>query len=346
MPVTPEILAIMDHYTLACRHLLQHLDELRLATQGLETKHLTYDGCLENFNNILREFFEVCLGCPPEPLKEVLKRKLGDRAKDVHPHPRLTGIYDEIISGIDGQAPLWSFRDDLEYWHEQGRILAGRFFDDGHWAATGRNPDLKCEWVLDYDCYKTAAPTAYLPETNKLIVSFHFDHGFIHYLTYPIFFLHEYTAHVYALDHGKNKMFNDGWMLYAACQFLAAERQRTLATGGRFPLHEAQIRLLPDYIPDGMIRPFERRGYELAEKIHRLFQNSEGCLRKISLELAAFRPLPGEEEEWPTVFLKSLERHLIRKKDDPEGLKHLVDKLKTETNVREMKKSFLPFPWE
>lgn len=346
MPITPEILAIMDQYTLACRNLLQRLDRLSLATQEMDEEDLTYDGCLKDFNLILREFFKVCSGRSPEPPVEVLKRKLGGRAQDVRHHSHLAGIYDEIIAGLDGQASFWSYREDLEHWHEQGRILAGRFFDDGHWAATRRNPEIKCEWDLDYDCYKTAAPAAYLPVTNKLIVSFHFDHGFNHYLTYPIFFLHEYTAHVYALDNGKNKMFNDGWMLYAACQFLAAEWQRTLATGGRFPLHEAQIRLAPDYIPNGMVRPFERRGYELAEKIHHLFQNSEACLRNISLGLSGFQPLQGEGEEWPKVFLKSLERDLIRRKDDPEGLKNLIDTLRTAPDVREMKKSFLPFPWE
>jgi hypothetical protein len=346
MPITPEILAIMDQYTLACRNLLQRLDCLSLATQEIEEEGLTYDGCLKDFNHILQEFFNVCSGRSPDPPVEVLKRKLGGRAQDVRHHPHLAGIYDEIISEIDGQASLWSFRDDLEYWHEQGRILAGRFFDEGHWDATGRNPEIRCEWDLDYDCYKSAPPAAYLPKTNRLIVSFHFDHGFKHYLTYPIFFLHEYTAHVYALDHGKNKMFNDGWMLYAACQFLAVERQRTLAASGEFPLHEVQTRLLPRYIPHGMKKPEERRGYELAQSLDHLFQGSERCLMQISKELTAFKTMPGEEEEWPTVFLKSLERDLKGRKDDPEGLKNLVATLRTAPNVREMKKSFLTFPWE
>ena len=135
-------------------------------------------------------------------------------------------------------------------------------------------------------------------------------------------------------------------MLYTACQFLSSERQRVIEAIGRFPFHESQVSLSSDYIPDGMIRPFERRGYDLADKIHNLYHNSEACLRKISLELAAFRPLAGEGEDWPADFLKSLERHLLKKKDDPEGLKYLVDVLKAGSNVREMKKSFILLPWE
>ena len=346
MPVTPEILAIIDQYTLACRQLLQRLDQLSLATQEMEDKHLTFDGCLENFNLILLDCFEVCSGGLPEPPGEVLKRKLADRAQDVRHLPALCEIYEEIIAEIGSHTPDWSHRHDLEYWHEQGRILAGLFFNEEHWVATGKKLAAKCIVEIDYDCYRTAAPAAYLPKDNKLILRFHFGHDFTHYLNYPIFFLHEYTAHVYALDHGQNKMFNDGWMLYAACQFLASERQRALATAGHFPLHEAQTRLCTQYIPHGMSRPFERRGYELAQSLHHLFLGSEDCLRKISLELAAFRPLPGEEEVWPTTFLKSLERDLRRKRDDPEGLKNLIDSLKNAGNVRELKKSFPPFPWE
>ena len=39
------------------------------------------------------------------------------------------------------------------------------------------------------------------------------------YLAYPFLFLHEYTAHVFATDHG-NDHFNDGWMLHAADQVI------------------------------------------------------------------------------------------------------------------------------
>jgi len=196
MPITPEILAIIGHYTLACRQLLNRLDQLSLATQDMEDKYLTYDGCLENFNLILGEFFKVCSGPLPEPPKEVLKRKLGDRAQDVRHLPRLAVIYEEIITAIESLTHHWSYRHDLDQWHEQGRILASRFFDEGHWAVIGKNPQNTCDWDVDYDCYGTAAPAAYLPKENKLIVRFHFDYDFAHYLTYPIFFLHEYTAHV------------------------------------------------------------------------------------------------------------------------------------------------------
>jgi hypothetical protein len=130
------------------------------------------------------------------------------------------------------------------------------------------------------------------------------NNGVMLYASYPFLFMHEYTAHIFAHDY-LNDRFNDGWMLYAASQYLVENwpresDPRLLQLNGTqaYAFKRYLLATLLDESPahhdsaedfDYFLKPWDRSRFE-----------------SITYELAAYEPKPPESNKWPTFVLKQL----------------------------------------
>ena len=317
-------------YTLACHELLNRLRDLREAT--LIDLRVGYDTCLRRFDEELRVFFERSSA---NDLRQATKQ-FGDALyaqanyfRDSN--PRAAAVIDDVVAAMHEQAAAWHYQTDLERLHLQGCELARRFFAHSPWSETQKRLDNSCYLTVEYGLPASndriagfaepfgysAAPLAYYPEywddecessqPNLVIARFSFSHDFTLYLAYPFLFLHEYTAHVYATDHG-NERFSDGWMLHAASVFLKREwianyEQLDLSLEQADIFYERLYYTLND--TPGRACSFARRFDDwLSAQLPERFT-------QITYELAAFQPGPRTPAFWPTQFINTLEREFI-----------------------------------
>lgn len=144
-------------------------------------------------------------------------------------------------------------------------------------------------------------------ETNQelrdvILVRFTFNRDFDLYLAYPYLFMHEYVAHIFALDHG-NERFNDGWLLYAANFFLSHQGWNLDLQP---PLARGQIRAFDERL-HGKLNPNPRRAYRFACDFDSWLNDPER-FHAMTCELAAFEPRAGESPFWPGEFINCLEQ--------------------------------------
>jgi hypothetical protein len=152
------------------------------------------------------------------------------------------------------------------------------------------------------------------------------------YLAYPFLFLHEYTGHVYATDHG-NERFNEGWMLHAASAFLKREWNRSPKQIG-LCLDQADI--FTEHLYESL-NPIPRRACRFA----RLFNDwllpvLPGRFMQITYELAAFHPKQGQKKYWPTQFINALEHEFRSNRD------RLLPKIQDSADALELMTTFAP----
>ncbi|HEX6291852.1 MAG TPA: hypothetical protein VFZ66_21890 [Herpetosiphonaceae bacterium] len=326
MPLPERVAFKLDVYTLACRVLLDRLDNLRLATQA-DTR-LDYDTCLERFDEALERFFmrssAVDRQHAADQFSTLLRAEVDlFRASS----PRVAAIFDDTIAALHHNIGTWQHQAELERLHRQARWLSQRFFAASPWPVTQIRRQQTCALLIEYGAATAddplaqlaepfgyrAAPAAYYPcywdddrgteRSDVLLVRFSFEHTFALYLAYPFLFLHEYTAHVHATDHG-NECFNDGWMLHAAASFLHRAWNSGLEQPG-LDLEQANVfydRLYP------RLNPIPRRACRFARDFESwLPDHLRHWFMQISYELAAFQTSDSEQATWPTHFLNRLE---------------------------------------
>jgi hypothetical protein len=174
---------------------------------------------------------------------------------------------------------------------------------------------------------------------NVILVRFTFDHKFDIYLAYPYFFMHEYVAHIFALDHNyDNEIFNDGWLLHAADVFLAPWKFMDLQP----PLALKQVEAFDRFLLRGWLKhhPTPWKGYWIARHLDELLIWQSKDNRKhfwaMTWELAAFEPREGESDFWPTQFINCLDWEL---RTNPQRLRR---KIEDAPDVRTLFEMLLP----
>jgi hypothetical protein len=142
-------------------------------------------------------------------------------------------------------------------------------------------------------------------------------------------FIHEYTAHIFANDHNGNEIFNDGWLLHAIDNFLRSKTVLADAT-----INAYQINVFTEHLIDGLIRS-ARIGRSTACSIASLPLEDPDRFNQITYELAAFQPQLGEERTWPTDFINALgEQYVISRE-------RLLEKIDASDCIRSLMKTLL-----
>jgi len=310
-------------YTLCCRKLLEHLPALSEALQD-DTRRSVED-CIGYVDQSLQAFFQRGAAVDlPEAVGALGGHILGQAGLFRRQNPAAVKVFDRVVATMAEAAPTWRYQDDLETYHRQGRELARSFYAGSAWAVTqerlGREAQLVYEYglpdpedlaVIGIETFGyRAAPLAYRSSYQEdseetlrdaIIVRFVSDHDFALYLAYPYLFLHEYTAHIYATDHG-NDRFNDGWMLYAAAAFIKQQWNRF----DRPDLHLEQADCFYEHLYS-RLNSVPRQACRFARQLDSWLA-WPGRFQAITYELAAFDPQPGLERFWPSHFLNALER--------------------------------------
>lgn len=330
MPL-PDIIAIkLGAYTLFCHQLLDHLPALDDASRADDS--LPRDECCRRFNDSLRRFFLEAVPCDLNQAAD----KLGNDILACAGHfqnDRAASVFSAIVEAARSTAPVWDYRKDLETWHQLGRQLACHFYKESPWSVTQARLDNKAELRF---LFEEGAEVAFLehclgeeidqPLRNIITVRFTFNRDFDLYLSYPFLFMHEYAAHVFALDHG-NERFNDGWLLHAADCFL---NRCGLELEVQPPLLNAQIQVFGDK-QYGRLGDISRNACRFVRHFERWLRDDK-IFNGITWELAAFEPRAGENPFWPNQFINRLEQAF----EDNTSRAHLKRKIEYTSNLREL----------
>ena len=317
----PDGLAIkLDAYTLFCRQLLTHLQAFNDAMRA--DLRLTTDDCLKRFDQSLQQFFKEAaprdLEQAVDELGEVLRGRVAlFRAQN----PQAAAVFDGVIEAAVAAVPTWHYQDDLEALHRQGRQLAHHFYADSPWPVTQARLDREAQ-LLFCDAEEPVVPEeeafGYHPTPvafrehysdedaeqkleNVILVRFGFSYGFDLYLAYPYLFMHEYVAHIFALDHS-NERFNDGWLLHAADAFLTHRWNQGLEPA----LTREQIDIFNEHLYVRLTR-IPRLACRFARNFDSWLNDPE-CFHAMTCELAAFEPRAGKSPFWPGEFINRLEQ--------------------------------------
>jgi len=337
----------LDAYTLLCRQLLTHLSALNDATRT--DLRLTADDCLSRFDQSLHPFFKEAapldLAQAVNELGAVLR---GRVALFQAQNPQAAAVFDRVIEAATVAAPAWRYQEDVEAFHRQGRQLARHFYADSPWPVTqahldreaqllfceGEEPVVRREENFGYHPTPVAFRERYLDEetdrelTNVILVRFGFGYDFALYLAYPYLFMHEYVAHIFALDYG-NERFNDGWLLHAADAFLVHRGWNLYLQP---PLAREQIAAFGERLY-GQLNSIPRRACRFARDFDGWLNDPER-FHTMTCELAAFEPRAGESSFWPDQFINCLEQEfdanrsrLRRKIEDSSDVRTLFEML-------------------
>jgi len=318
----PDAVAIkLGAYTLLFRQLLTHLQALNDATRT--DLRLTANDCLSRFDQSLRQFFNEAA---PRNLEQAV-RELGAAlhgrvALFRGQNPKAAAVFDQVVEAARSSAPAWHYQEDLDTWHQQGRRLAHHFYAESPWPVTQARLDREArlvfvgeeEPVVPQEEAFGYHPTpvafrehyqdeeAYQELKDVILVRFGFGYDFALYLAYPYLFMHEYVAHIFALDYD-NERFNNGWLLHAADDFLA---RRGWDLNLQPPLAREQIAAFGECLY-GQLTPIPREACCFARHFDGWLGDPER-FRAMTWELAAFQPQAGESEFWPNQLINRLEQ--------------------------------------
>jgi hypothetical protein len=328
----PEPVALkFGAYTLACHHFVSKLSDLGTATQN--DRRQSIEGLCSIFDDALAHFFRRAV---PTDLSEAASQLVGLLRSQTdlfrRTSPALASIFDDVAGAMASAATKWDFRTDIERMHDLGRALAVSFYARSPQTITQTRcqrlcqlelahglPDEDDDWPMtnplrfDYG----AAPIAFRPKSGDIVVRFTFKSDLKLYLAYPFLFLHEYTAHVFATDHG-NDRFNDGWMLYAADAFMTENRCLSDSSIAQMPLRQVNVFAEQLYPLVKERSPISGRGCLLARNFETLVTRDHRWFDAITYDLAAFEPDSVRRRYWPTECLNRLEQELDQ---NPIGLR-------------------------
>jgi hypothetical protein len=327
----PEPVALkFSAYTLACHHFAAKLSDLGSATQNdrrwpLDKLCAVFDQALADF---LNRAIPADLGEAATQLSGLL-RSQADLFRRVN--PAAATVFDDVSAEMIAVAAKWDFRTDIEQMHDLGRALAVGFYARSPQTITQTLCQRLCPLELAYgvpddDDWPTtnslpfgyrATPVAFRPKPGDIVVRFTFESDLKLYLAYPFLFLHEYTAHVFATDHG-NDRFNDGWMLHAADAFMRETRCLSNSLIAQMPLRQVNVFAEQLYPLVKERNPISGRGCLLARNFETLVTRDRRWFDAITYDLAAFEPDSVRRRYWPTEYLNRLEQELDQ---NPIGLR-------------------------
>jgi hypothetical protein len=319
----PEPVALkFGAYTLACYHFMSKLPDLGKVTQNDSRQSI--EGLCSIFDDALAHFFRRAV---PTDLSEAASQLVGLLRSQTdlfrRTSPAAASVFDDVAGAMVSAATKWDFRTDIARMHDLGRALAVSFYARSPQAITQARCQRLCPLELAYgvpddDDWPTtnplpfgyrAAPVAFRPKSGDIVVRFTFESDLKLYLAYPFLFLHEYTAHVFATDHG-NDRFNDGWMLHAADAFMKENRCLSDSSIAEMPLRQVNIFAEQLYPLVNKRSPISGRGCLLARNFETLETRDHRWFDVITYALAAFEPDSVRPRYWPTNFLNRLEQEL------------------------------------
>ena len=327
----PDIVAIkLGVYTLFCHQLLDHLPALDNATCADDK--LTRDECCRRFNACLHAFFPEVSPRNLEQAADILGNDILSRAGHFQ-NRRAASIFNKIVKAAQAAAPTWDYRQDLETWHQQGKQLALCFYTESPWTVTHTRLDNKAELRF---LFEEGAKVAFLEHClgeelepvlrDVITVRFTFSRDFDTYLAYPFLFMHEYAAHIFALDHG-NELFNDGWLLHATDCFL---NRCGLDLKVQPRLLSAQVQAFGSK-ECGRLRDISLRTTLFVCNFERWLRDDK-LFSRMTWELAAFEPRASESPFWPNEFINRLKQAF----EDNSSRSHLKRKIKSTSNLHEL----------
>lgn len=321
----PDSVAVkLNTYTLFCCQLLDHLQPLKDAVRT--DQRLTCNQCCGYLDEELKHFFQKANPDDLQTATEQLGRALLGRVGYFRDrNPEAAEVFHEVVDSARADSSVWHHEDDLEALHQQGRQMARCFYEDSPWSVTQARLDREAQ--LDF-LYEEGAELAFRESRNAILVRFNFDCNFGRYLAYPYLFMHEYVAHIFALDYG-NERFNDGWLLHAADAFVT-RRGWDLELDS--PLVREQITAFGEHLYPPL-NPIPRRACSFARDFAGWLNDPE-CFQAMTRELAAFEPREGESDFWPDKFINRLEQEfdtdrsrLRRKIEDAPDVRTLLEML-------------------
>ena len=284
----------LEAYTLACRALLSRYADLQQATLG--HPQIKCKTCVTLFDKALRDYFAGDASDNATHAAEQLAERLMVEANSFRRrNTNAAGLFDAIIAEIDGQANAWNYALDVETFHAHSRAMALNYFQASPAPVTQQRLATHCIVRYEYAANKSErVPMAYQQAKQEIAVRFTPEHGFMDYLALPYQFLHEYTAHVYALDNDKNPLFNDGWMMYVAGAFFKK-------VDSPYPEQAALFfeYLLPLLKPDAQQFTYFAQDFDV-------WLDSTETFKRLTYDLAAFEPEPQQAKSWVNTFLLAL----------------------------------------
>lgn len=328
-------------YTLACRHFSERLPKFSGATLR-DKRVIPVESLASVFNealaSILQRSSPADLSEATSQLARLLRVQIDLFRRS---SPNAAAIFDDLVEAMVADAPMWDCEAEVERLHLLGRDLARCYFAGSPYPTTTRRCQFTCRVRLAYGSVRPKdgellarppalgyleAPAAFWPKTGEIAVRFTLKDELKNYMAYPFLFLHEYTAHVFATDHG-NALFNDGWMLYVADEFM--KRVRSLPNSPIAQMPRRQVNVFTEHLAPLICArsPNAWRGYLVAHGIEPIDRN---WFDAITYELAAFVPEPRQRRFWPNEFLNRLESEL---EGDSIGLRA---KLAEATTVQEL----------
>jgi hypothetical protein len=353
MELPEGVLVKFSIYLLACREFLNRLSALYVGTHRDDI--ISDDICIERFNEKLFEFFERSSN--NNNLKQAadsLGNRLHTEAIDIRgENKQAANVLDEVVGGILDNAETFNYQSELDGFHVRGREIGIEYFRASPWVDIEQISKRFCSLDVRYvdvkygvfeevpsracfthkNPYHPTTPMAYCRNIggrpDVIHLNFTFGHNFYSFLSYLFWFIHEYTAHIFANDHNGNEIFNDGWLLHAIDNFLRSKTVLADAT-----INAYQINVFTEHLIDGLIRS-ARIGRSTACSIASLPLEDPDRFNQITYELAAFQPQLGEERTWPTDFINALgEQYVISRE-------RLLEKIDASDCIRSLMKTLL-----
>jgi hypothetical protein len=333
----PRVAVKYGVFTLCCRKLTERLPKLDAAL--VKDPRLSDKKCYDDFDDALCHFLERSKEL--EPLVATRQFVDGWRARiQYYQNPKALPILIEAADSALEDAELWDYSIDIEHWHQIARSLALQYF------ATTSCPEIKQKLNKQIrvvylsaggDGYSDdlrptpfgrEAPVSYWEEykdeasadslQDVILVRSESARSLALYLCYTFAFLHEYTAHIFANDYQVNDVFNDGWMLFAAFDFLDQQAAAAARAGRDFPVNRAQVNVFEieflRRMRDNDLNLTALKGYSIAQQTDVLLKGQplDLTFERMTHELAAFVPSKGEPNNWPTDFIYRLGESLYR----------------------------------
>lgn len=336
-------------YLLFCRQMLESLPELVNVARSDAQEDIAEEKYLKVFDERLVEFWN---GRNYPDLQQAVQSFAGLLQTSIEvsvgrEHP-IYQVFQRLISNSLAQVNNWNYLQEIKQHHQQGRALAQKFFTICSPVSFGEKLKCNAELELEYGNSSTAgdkpsvdlnlgyraAPigTHHIKGNNgaqrpRIILRVSYDNDFKLYLCYPFLFLHEYTSHIFGNDF-KNAKFNDGWMLFAASDFLNNDR---LDAPDNHPLTLDQVEIFREHFYQS-IGPICKKGFGTAFRLWGwLSRNSSSIsFQSITCELASFEPQSGEKRSWPTQFINALDTDLS------ENPRSLEEKMESFSDIRSL----------
>jgi hypothetical protein len=127
MTLPDNVITKLEIYMLACRELMERLEDLQLATQT--STRVDIDKCLKCSDGVLNKLFK---NSSPKNLHEAAKLFGNLLRAEIDLFRSLNNdaaaIFDDVITAVQAGISSWHYYEEFQKFHADGRQLAQRFF--------------------------------------------------------------------------------------------------------------------------------------------------------------------------------------------------------------------------